>query len=599
MPELPKSQQAHLDLAEIEEIVRQKIRDGETVEVRYTDEQKAVLAELCQLYRNDPIGFAARVKEVRPIFGDVASRFIEQQVRKVADKIDPPQVNLDSDDDVVEELVRIAIREADLWHNEYKTPYATIERDGHVENLEVGKEDFQYFIADKFGEKYQREIDGELKPMYPPQRCVRSALFHISNHARHGDERDPKIRIAAYRDELWIDLGNREWSAIVVNADGWRIASRIEAPLIRGAGVRPLPIPENDGDIRELSKFVNLKDDGALVLFCGTMATILNPFGNFLTQILCGPAGSGKSTATRVMRALTDPNKNDTRRFVSVRDLMHGAANTHVIALENVSKIQDDLSDTICALNTGTGCSERKYYAQGIEWSIRTRNPIIINGIPANLAARSDLLDRTVTFVFDYLGESVRSDDVFWWNFNSASGKLFGALLNGLVGAMKVRAEFGGDIDKAAEAILGGYRPRFVDAIVWAEATCRTMGFNPGEFSDAFRVNQDVAMRYIAEHNEICVGIRKLMAGREDEWRGYPAQLSAAIRPYVLIGPSAETIGKQLPWVIPVLEKVDGIPVVMNKRLSQNDNRNGIIIGVGRGRLHKAQLIRRSAWRGV
>jgi hypothetical protein len=159
----------------------------------------------------------------------------------------------------------------------------------------------------------------------------------------------------------------------------------------------------------------------------------------------------------------------------------------------------------------------------------------------------------------------------------------------------------------------------------------------------------------IAEHNEICVGIRKLMAGRDvlvdpesvaklsrikphcsascfcphnginepgpitskyclgcfidvaaelrsdlqDEWRGYPAQLSAAIRPYVLIGPSAETIGKQLPWVIPVLEKVDGIPVVMNKRLNQNDNRNGIIIGVGRGRLNKAQLIRRSAWRRV
>src|SRR5215813_10163031 len=206
---------------------------------------------------------------------------------------------------------------------------------------------------------------------------------------------------------------------------------------------------------KDLGDFVNLKDDGALVLFCGTMATILNPFGNFLTQILCGPAGSGKTTATRVMRCLTDPNKNDTRRFVSVRDLMHGASNTHVIALENVSKIQDDLSDTICALNTGTGCSERKYYAQGIEWSIRTYNPVIINGIPANLAARSDLLDRTVTFVFDYLGGNVRSNDVFWRDFNAASGRLFGALLDGLVGAMKVRVEFAGDIDRAADVLLG------------------------------------------------------------------------------------------------------------------------------------------------
>src|SRR6266487_541716 len=435
MSEQPKRHQSPRTdyVSSVKEMVQQKIREGQPVGLNLTEEQKAALTELCVLYHTDPITYAIRLKELKPTFGGISVRYIELQVKKVIEQVAPAEVSLENDDEIIQELVRIAKREADLFHNEYKVGYATIERDGHIENLQLRKQDFQHWIADKFGGEHQEEIDGTLEPTYPPQRCVNSALWHIENHARHGDERDPKIRIVAYQGELWIDLGNRDWSAVRVTADGWREEPRMKAPLVRGDGMLPLPLPARDGDIRELRHFANLRDDEAEVLFCGTTATILNPFGNYLTQVCCGPAGSGKTTATRVMRGVTDPNKNDTRRFISVRDLMHGASNTHVIALENVSQIKDDLSDTICALNTGTGFSERKYYAQGIEWSVRPHNPVIINGIPINLARRSDLLDRTVTFVFDYLGDRVRSDDVFWRKFNLAAPRIFGALLDGCV----------------------------------------------------------------------------------------------------------------------------------------------------------------------
>jgi hypothetical protein len=596
--EQTKSQKAEADLSDIERIVRQKIKEGQIPGIdHFTEEQTAAFVELCALYDAAPIRYAIRLKELKETFDNIAIKHIDRQVKKTVEAEFPAKVNLETNDEIVEELIRIAKQEADLWHNEYRVGYATIERDGHSENLEVKKSDFQYFIIDKFGEEWQE--NGE--PRYPPELCVKSALYHIENHARRGDERDPRIRVAAYRGDLWIDIGNREWSAIVVNHIGWRIKPKMEAPLIRGPGMKALPIPVEGGDIRELGDFVNLRDEGALVLFCGMTATILNPFGNYQTAILCGPAGSGKTTATRVMRRFTDPNKNDTRRFGNVRDTMHGACNTHVVALENVSKISDDLSDTICRLNTGTGDEERMYYKQGLLWQISTKNPVIINGIPTNLASRSDLLERTVTFVFDYLGDKFSSDDVFWTKLDEAAPRIFGAVLDGLVGAMKTLADFGGDINKAAEALLGDYHPRFVDAVVWGEAFCRAAGFKPGEFVEAYRNNQDIAMRHIAENDAICIGIRKLMVNRDTEWRGYPAQLSAAIRPYVDIAPSAETIGKQLPWVIPVLKKVDGIPIVMHKRLAQNDNRNGIIIGVGRGRLNTPQVITpvapRLAWR--
>src|SRR5262249_47003872 len=144
-----------------------------------------------------------------------------------------------------------------------------------------------------------------------------------------------------------------------------------------------------------------------------------------------------------------DPHEVDTRVYASRRDLLHGAGNTHIIGLENVGEISDELSDTLCALNTGTGYAERMYYHQGIEFMSKLHCPVLINGIPDNLAERSDLLDRTVTFVFDHLGDRVRSDHMLWLKFNAAAPRLFGALLDGIVGAMKVRADFGGDIDEA------------------------------------------------------------------------------------------------------------------------------------------------------
>jgi hypothetical protein len=588
-------------VSSVEGIVRERIKEGQIKEGQiigldfFSDEEKReALTELCKLYYFNPIAYAIRLKEVKALFG-CAEKYIELTVKKLVERAVPAKVDLDNKEAIVEMLVQIAKRETkELWHNEYGVGYASIERDGHVEIHQVEKADYQYFISRKFGEEYGYEVNGKFELRYPPRACLKEAVWHLESHARDdGEEKDPRNRIIKHNDALCIDEGDRNWHCIVVTSEGWGRVERMEAPLIRGAGMKALPEAVQGGDIRELREFANVRDDADFVLFCGTMATILNPFGNFLTQFFCGPAGSGKTTATRVMRALTDPHKNDTRRFISVRDLLHGAPNTHVIALENVSHIDDKLSDTICALNTATGTSERKYYAQGIEWSIRTQNPVIINGIPSNLATRSDLLDRSVTFVFDYLGERVRSDDVFWRKLNLAAPRLFGALLDGLVGAMKVREEFSDDIDEAAEKLFPGYHPRFVDAVVWAEAACRTMGFEPGEYVEAYRNNQDVALRHIGENDPICDGIRKLIAAR-GEWCGYPQQLCDALRRYLPWHevPNAVTLGKELPWFIPILWKVDCISVKTGQRLYQDDNRNGImIVGVGRGTLSDDQPV--------
>jgi hypothetical protein len=112
--------------------------------------------------------------------------------------------------------------------------------------------------------------------------------------------------------------------------------------------MRDLPIPAAGGDINALRDFTNTRTDEEFVLFCGCTVGLFNTFGNYTTTIFCGPAGSAKTSACRVMRRLVDPNKVDTKPFSSVRDLRHAAGSTHVIGLQNISGISGEFSDKIC-----------------------------------------------------------------------------------------------------------------------------------------------------------------------------------------------------------------------------------------------------------
>ena len=165
------------------------------------------------------------------------------------------------------------------------------------------------------------------------------ATYQLLGLARREDEKAPNIRCIYHDNALWLDLGGKDWDGVRVTADGWEVITRLDAPILRGGGIRALPRPERGGDISHLREFANVRDDEDFVLFCGSTAALLNPFGDYTTTVFCGPAGSGKTTATLVMRGLVDPHKANTRTMTTVRDLMTGAGNTHIVGLENVSHI--------------------------------------------------------------------------------------------------------------------------------------------------------------------------------------------------------------------------------------------------------------------
>ncbi len=483
----------------------------------------------------------------------------------------------------IDVLMAIGVEKSKLWHDPDGVGYATFEWDRHLEHHGLEQEGFLDFLSFHYGEMNKMQIGSEAITLRPKKKELDEAIYQLHGIARRKEEKTPSIRYAYHNDALWLDLGDKDWAGVRITADDWEIVDRLDVPIVRGTGIRPLPRPERGGSISDLRPFANVRDDEDFVLFCGATAGLLCPFGDYTTTVFCGPAGSGKTTATLVMRRLVDPHKADTRPMSGVRNLMLAGSNTRVVALENVRHIEDDMSDAICRLNTGTSHTERQLYTNHKEFMAKVHCPVLINGIPGNLAEREDLADRAVTFNFPLLGEKFQGKNAFWRKFDLARPKLLGALLDGVVGALRVRRDFGGDNDAAALSLLSGRQFRFLDFAVWAEAACRAMGFDPGTFAEAYHSNRDYALRFLASNDTVCVGVARLMQN-QDEWCGLPGQLYQEIKPFIrglepLRGPS-KLSSDDLPHAIPLLRKVHSINVQMKKSLpfDTNHNGNGIII---------------------
>jgi hypothetical protein len=295
---------------------------------------------------------------------DVIARLIPCS-KGALDEVVKERIKAEGDDtDIVASLFEIGIKRAkELWHYD-EEGYATIARDGHLEHCKIDHPKFRAFLCKEYAKVFQRDILGEgLVPIYPDKAYIDSAIYQLNLHAIYeGKEYEARVRLNYIDDALWLDLGRPDWKCVRVTSQGWQVRDRCEAKIIRGAGAKALPIPEPGGDIRDLRRFLNVRDDVEFVLFLGQVVGLYNVFGNYTTTIVNGPAGSAKTTTKRVMRKLVDPHEVMERPFVSSRDLMHGLANHHVQLFENISKITQEMSDAFCRLNTGTGYAERKLF---------------------------------------------------------------------------------------------------------------------------------------------------------------------------------------------------------------------------------------------
>jgi hypothetical protein len=410
-------------------------------------------------------------------------------------------------------LIALSARAEELFHAPDSTAFAVVPVGDHFETWPVRSRGFKRWLA--------REFFAETESA-PNSDAIQAALNVIEAKAHFdGRQRPVHVRIGACDDRLYLDLADARWRAIEISADGWRIVDHPPVAFRRAAGMQALPEPIRGGSIEELRPFLNVKqkddkgngkqkddkgdDDKDFVLTVSYICAALRERGPYPVLALIGEHGAAKSAFTKILRKLLDPNSAPLRSLPREdRDLFIAASNGHLLAFDNVSKLPDWISDTLCRLATGGGFATRQLYSDQDEMLFDAMRPIILNGIE-DMVARPDLADRSIFLTLENIADDKRKAEAeLLAEFDRAHPRILGALLDGIAHGLRQLPK-----------IRLARTPRMADFALWASA-CETAFWDAGTFIKAYGANREEAVVTVIEADLVATAVQSFMADRPD-----------------------------------------------------------------------------------
>ncbi|MCF7803607.1 MAG: hypothetical protein K9N46_02230 [Candidatus Marinimicrobia bacterium] len=414
----------------------------------------------------------------------------------------------DKDPTQTERLIQIA-RRAELFHSPNKEPFASIPVDDHWETFTLKYSGFTRWL---YHDYYQQTGSA------PHSQAKTDALATIESIAQFdGPEKPVHVRTASIDGNIWVDLANENWDAVKITPDGWEVVKNPPVKFIRPGGMLPLPMPQSGGSISQLKPFLNYEQESDFRLMVGFIIGAYHPSGPYAILILQGGRGTAKSTGSKVIRSLIDPNQAPTRtRPRNEEELAIAAENSRVIALDNLSGAPVWLSDALCRLSTGAGFSKRTLYTNRGEEIFQAKRPIILNGID-DIATRGDLQDRSLTLDLPRI-EHYIDEEAFWPRFNRAYPQLLGAVFDAVSHALR----------NVQETQLSLNKARMLDFARWVTAAEPALGWEHETFLADYMENRSEAVEIGLGADVTATAIRSLMTDHQ-EWRGTATELIEAL----------------------------------------------------------------------
>ncbi len=397
-----------------------------------------------------------------------------------------------------------------LWHTPDDVAYASIPVGDHIEQWPLRSKGFRSWLTKMLWESDQRAA---------PSQAMQDALSVLEGMAIHdGEEHKVHVRLAERGRNIYLDLADDRWRAVEVTANGWHVVPNPSTRFERRKGMRPLPVPTQGGTLDKLRDFVNVSDkEWPLIL--ASLVGAFNVRGPHAVTIMSGEQGSGKSTNSRVMRQVIDPNEADLRSAPrDTRDLMIACRNGWICAFDNLSDLRPALSDDLARLATGAGLGTRALFRDDEETLFHACRPIICNGI-TDVVTRPDLLDRSLVIRPPRIEDRDRLDErTFWQRFDEALPGILGALLDAVSTALRGR-----------DHVVLKDSPRMADFARWVVAAEPALPLPQGAFMDAYTANRRDAQDLALDADPVAQGIAALLD--KGEWEGTAVELAKAVKP--------------------------------------------------------------------
>jgi hypothetical protein len=453
--------------------------------------------------------------------------------------------------DILLELVG----DAELWRDPAGEAYATVREGGCRKTFRVRSGDFRSWLIRCWIEHFD---DGGLVSA-PGGQGLQDAISAVDAKAGQGPMHTPFVRIGHSAERVYVDLGDESWRAVEIDAEGWRIIQDVPVRLVRPSGMLPLPQPVREQGLAALLMLLPDAADAkdAKTLLLSFLAGVFMPHGSLPLLALSGRQGSGKSILTKRLRALIDPNQAPARqRPRTEEDLIIAASNGALVAFDNLSHINADLSDALCRLATGAGFSKRRLYTDCDEVIVQVRRPVIVNGI-TDLIRMPDLADRAL-FVELSARSCFAPESELETSFERDRPAMLGVLYDAVAAALRGYAD-----EKASMGI------RLADFERWARAAGPCLGLAPDEISMALGDNRVMGDRMLIDDDMVASLILKMLETRSvlsgtatDLLRRLREQADKGDERHLPKGPRA--LSRHLKRFVPAFERI-GITLEQSK----------------------------------
>ena len=367
---------------------------------------------------------------------------------------------------------------------------------------------------------------------------IEEVLSVLVAKAQSGPMREVFVRVGSAGDTIFLDLARNDGAVVKIAPGWWEVVTDPEVKFKRPTGMMPLPLPSTERtDLRtELSPVLGLADETAKILLAAYLLGCLSPDIPQPVLEIIGHQGAGKSTLTRALRTLIDPNLAPVRRIPSnERDLFITAHNSWLLCLDNISSLPTWFSDAACSIASGGGFATRRLYKDEDESIFYVRRPVVVNSIH-EVVTRPDLRDRAITVTLPRISPMERlTEQEYWEEFRHAHPRILAALLDCAVAALVYRFE-----------IRPASLPRMADWFRWISAAAEDPGFGHSRaaFEMAYTANRQTSRELAIDASPVGRALLALVVERSGRWRGTLTNLLAELNGRV--GPN-EQFGREWP----------------------------------------------------
>jgi hypothetical protein len=421
----------------------------------------------------------------------------------------PAQAEKEKRKGIAQQLIEIGA-EQHLFADRDGVAYVQVHVGGHKEVYPIESQQMREWLA---AELYRRTERGANR------NAVADAIATLCASAKFGKSQTQAVhlRTGSAGDALYIDIGDAAWTS-------WKITGRgIErhrgSDCLFRRSPKALPLPEPDGaDFGFLWQLIPCAPEQR-PLIAAFIVGSLRPRSPYPVLLFNSEQGTGKSSATRTLKAFTDPSAVPLRSPPrEERDLCVAALNSHVLAYDNLSGCPAWLSDGICRLATGGGIAARQLFTDTNEVLLQVARPVMLNGID-DLASRPDLAERSL--LVELLPIKHRRTEAELRRMHEKhEGRIFGAVLEGLRLAMR-----------DAKSIDIGEKPRMADFATWAAAAMPALGFTAQDFLTAYRKSVRSATLGAIESSPVATAVIELAERAPGGWQGTVGGLLSVIKP--------------------------------------------------------------------